>query len=243
MHTALVPLVILSAPYYGRQSNGRGKEITVLLDEYESKLKEFIDLRDTAKTEDERAKAYRKHPNPNQYGASLMKLVEKHPNEPEALDAIVWIVKHNQDSGVDVGKALDFYVRNPKQDGRLAGVIENLLNFSTPQIGTALKALFDKNPDRTLRGRAGYVLASVLRHSAPREADYYRGLILQTYGNVTTRGGATLADAIHAPDFERTQLAIGKPVPDIEGEDIDGTRFKLSDYRGKVLLLSFWGHW
>jgi peroxiredoxin len=38
-------------------------------------------------------------------------------------------------------------------------------------------------------------------------------------------------------------LAIGKVAPDIEGEDIDGRRFKLSDYRGKVVLLDFWGNW
>jgi thiol-disulfide isomerase/thioredoxin len=31
--------------------------------------------------------------------------------------------------------------------------------------------------------------------------------------------------------------------PDIEGEDADGKLFKLSDYRGKVVLLDFWGDW
>ncbi len=35
-------------------------------------------------------------------------------------------------------------------------------------------------------------------------------------------------------------LAVGKPAPEIEGEDIDGKTFKLSDYRGKVVLLDFW---
>ena len=38
-------------------------------------------------------------------------------------------------------------------------------------------------------------------------------------------------------------LAIGKVAPDIVGEDIDGKKFKLSDYRGKVVVLDFWGHW
>ena len=38
-------------------------------------------------------------------------------------------------------------------------------------------------------------------------------------------------------------LAVGKPAPEIEGEDIDGMAFKLSDYRGKVVLLDFWGNW
>jgi cytochrome oxidase Cu insertion factor (SCO1/SenC/PrrC family) len=38
-------------------------------------------------------------------------------------------------------------------------------------------------------------------------------------------------------------LEIGKVAPDIEGEDIDGVPFKLSDYRGKVVVLDFWGDW
>jgi hypothetical protein len=33
------------------------------------------------------------------------------------------------------------------------------------------------------------------------------------------------------------------PAPEIEGTDQDGKSFKLSDYRGKVVLLDFWGNW
>ena len=43
--------------------------------------------------------------------------------------------------------------------------------------------------------------------------------------------------------FELTRLRIGAIAPDIEGEDFDGVAFKLSDYRGKVVFLDFWGHW
>jgi hypothetical protein len=38
-------------------------------------------------------------------------------------------------------------------------------------------------------------------------------------------------------------LLIGKVAPEIHAEDTDGKPFKLSDYRGKVVLLDFWGHW
>jgi peroxiredoxin len=31
--------------------------------------------------------------------------------------------------------------------------------------------------------------------------------------------------------------------PDIEGKDMDGVAFKLSDFRGKVVVLDFWGFW
>jgi hypothetical protein len=36
---------------------------------------------------------------------------------------------------------------------------------------------------------------------------------------------------------------VGALALEIEGEDIDGKRFRLSDYQGKVVLLDFWGNW
>lgn len=37
--------------------------------------------------------------------------------------------------------------------------------------------------------------------------------------------------------------AIGERAPETVGEDLDGRPLQLSDFRGKVVLLSFWGHW
>ena len=39
------------------------------------------------------------------------------------------------------------------------------------------------------------------------------------------------------------ELAVGKPAPEIEGKDVDGRAMKLSDSRGKVVVLVFWGSW
>ena len=40
-----------------------------------------------------------------------------------------------------------------------------------------------------------------------------------------------------------SQPAVGQAAPDIEGEDIDGKSFRLHDYKGKVVVLDFWGNW
>lgn len=37
--------------------------------------------------------------------------------------------------------------------------------------------------------------------------------------------------------------AVGSAAPEIEGTDIDEVPFKLSDYRGHVVVLDFWGDW
>jgi len=43
--------------------------------------------------------------------------------------------------------------------------------------------------------------------------------------------------------FEARNLQIGDMSPDIEGVDAEGITFKLSDYRGQVVVLDFWGFW
>jgi len=43
--------------------------------------------------------------------------------------------------------------------------------------------------------------------------------------------------------FSLRHLMVGKPAPEIVGKDLSGVEFKLSDYRGKVVLLDFWAHW
>ena len=55
--------------------------------------------------------------------------------------------------------------------------------------------------------------------------------------------GGKIAERAKRDLFAIRELAIGKTAPEISGEDIDGVAFKLSDYRGKVVLLDFWGDW
>jgi hypothetical protein len=57
------------------------------------------------------------------------------------------------------------------------------------------------------------------------------------------RGGGPLPDGGNAGPGAPEHLAVGREAPEIEGNDIDGVAFKLSDYRGKVVVLDFWGHW
>ncbi|MEW6161300.1 MAG: redoxin domain-containing protein, partial [Verrucomicrobiota bacterium] len=66
--------------------------------------------------------------------------------------------------------------------------------------------------------------------------------VVEKYADVPHWRG-TLGDAAKAELFELRHLAIGKVAPEIEGEDLDGNRFKLSEYRGKVVVLDFWGDW
>lgn len=57
------------------------------------------------------------------------------------------------------------------------------------------------------------------------------------------RAGRTLAESAQASLFARRNLGVGKVAPEIEGQDVDGKPMRLSDYRGKVVMLVFWGTW
>jgi hypothetical protein len=122
-----------------------------------------------------------------------------------------------------------------------------------------LRTLVDKDPSRAVQAQAclslGYMLKERVRftHSTDvEELAKVRGeserlfeRVAQKYGDVK-RGNLTMADSakralddLHATAF----LMPGKPAPEVEAQDQDGKKFKLGDYRGKVVLLDFWSQY
>jgi hypothetical protein len=88
--------------------------------------------------------------------------------------------------------------------------------------------------------------AEVLKLGAKAlEAQYVALLerIAKDYADVRDARKRPLGPRAEGAVFELQKLQIGMVAPGIEAEDIDGTAFKLSDYRGKVVVLDFWGHW
>jgi peroxiredoxin len=55
--------------------------------------------------------------------------------------------------------------------------------------------------------------------------------------------GRLIGDVARGKLSDIRNLGIGKAAPDIQGVDVEGRSFKLSDYRGKVVVLTFSGNW
>ena len=59
------------------------------------------------------------------------------------------------------------------------------------------------------------------------------------YAEVKFRNG-TVGETAKSELYDIRFLSVGNTAPEIAGQDQDGVQFKLTDYRGKVVLLYFW---
>lgn len=105
-------------------------------------------------------------------------------------------------------------------------------------------------PDRAKRSESVYgkKIVAKLRNAdldkLRREAVASYERVGKDYGDLSAEQGGTIKELAEIKlEVLRNPIVVGKPAPEIAGEDIDGKRFKLSDYRGKVVLLDFWGNW
>jgi thiol-disulfide isomerase/thioredoxin len=119
-----------------------------------------------------------------------------------------------------------------------------------PRFERHLRAILKVNQDRAVRCRAQFALASVVQN-APADRQEEAEALFEQY--------CAEFDGKYVYSFQRveemlnglaqTQLnelrfrAVGRPVPDITGNDLDGRPLKLRDYRGRVVLVNFWATW
>ncbi len=85
-------------------------------------------------------------------------------------------------------------------------------------------------------------VASLSENKILRDIEQLYERVVKSFADVRTTDG-TMGETANWALFAIRHLSVGRTAPEIKGEDIDGKLFKLSDYRGKVVVLDFWGHW
>ena len=172
----------------------------------------------------------------------LLELVRKNPKTQVAADALIWVVTNDR-YGENLDEALEILLQDHVEDEKLGQVAQMLVYSNAKHPETALEILLQKNPHHEVQGKATFSLGLVNRsHDKNAEAEKLFEQVIDRFGGIQNYRG-TLADAARGQLFEMRNLAIGKIAPEIEGEDLDGKSFKLSDYRGKIVVLDFWGDW
>jgi hypothetical protein len=129
------------------------------------------------------------------------------------------------------------------------------LTYTTDEVSEALlRAFLEKDRRLEVQGPAGLTLALKLKRRLDAtpggneatasqvrvEIEKLLRRAAEQFGDVKLAAGGTVGDKAQLELDDLLHLAVGRVAPDIEGQDQDGNKFKLSDYRGKVVLLDFW---
>ena len=215
------------------------EQFQALLKEFQTAQQEFTRLHRAARTDEERLGAQEKNPL-NPFIARFLALAKQHPQDAAAFDALVWIAA-NGESGAAFQETFGILANQHAENPRLVQVVESMADFSSDG-EKQLRQIIAKSPHREVQGLARYFLAHRLKAQAPADALELLNEVVEKYAEVRYRRGSLKA-AAQAEVHELDNLAIGKVAPEISGQDLEGKTFKLSDYRGKVVLVNFWGDW
>jgi peroxiredoxin len=165
---------------------------------------------------------------------------------------LIWVASFSP-NGPEGEKAIRLLAKDHVQSTKLAPLIPRLSQMGVAAAQPLFLAALERSDSREVKGWSSYGLAQAFKkiaegspgHEADRaneEAEKYFRDVAEKYGDIKTSRGP-LGELARRELYELRNLRTGKPAPEIEGEDVDGKRFKLSDYRGKVVVLDFWGHW
>lgn len=223
----------------------------------ESFYKELVAARrDNQKVQDANAK-YRDAAAKNR--TALQALIKEHPTDPAALDAAITLVG-------DVRYPLGDEIAQIVLDHHFASEKMGQLCFCLRSRGDErwavriLETCAEKHANRAIRGQATFVLGDGYRLVArpfgepPPDADkvlekakgYYQQVV-DNFADVSTPDGKWILGERAEHELIRLRnlpnLQVGRPAPPIVGKDLDGNPLKLEDYRGKVVVVVFWGSW
>ena len=194
----------------------------------------------------------------------MLRLVREDPKSAGAFETLEWVLSEPRNIYQPFAKEAvallgKHHAESPKV-GRVCAFLGNAWrDYQHEPTFALMRAVAEKNPDRAARGQASLALALLTKHRAQqqeygkkgdpqplfREAERQFEVVVANYADCPDlrRGKRTLGEIAEAECFELRRLALGKVAPNLDGEDIDGKKLRLSDYRGKVVVISFWASW
>jgi hypothetical protein len=181
------------------------------------------------------------------------------PNQSSEALAVVTRDFASDPKVIDVVKSLAWSIE-PGSEQLFRAVIKSNPDAAAKGTATFMLGRFLKNSEENVRSiksnpQSAEAMAkwfgrdkvdALLKHDPDamhKEAEELFEKVEKDFPNVEGGFAKTLGQSATAELFEMRHLAIGKTAPEITGADVDGKPMKLSDFRGKVVMLDFWGDW
>jgi peroxiredoxin len=229
------------------------KQIRSLIDEYENTVRANTQKIIAATTEEEKAKYRSSVPSAAPYATQVLAVVQAHLADPGSVTGITWLITQAA-AFPESETALELLATTHAASAGIAPAVKALEYRPLEKAGPILEIIRQKNPHPEEKAASLYALGMLnfRRFDAalsPAEAEESKKTamdcfqeIIAHYGEVKIQG-FPIADQAGKMLFEMSSLSVGSLTPEIEGPDLDGQSFKLSDYRGQHVVLVFWGGW
>ncbi|HEX5269844.1 MAG TPA: TlpA disulfide reductase family protein, partial [Gemmataceae bacterium] len=195
------------------------------------------------------------------FAGRFLEIAEKNGGSPAAVEAIAQALR-NSGGTTDktFTKSVELLQKNYVKSPGLKPVLKLLAYSGEDSAEQFVREVLEKNPDRVTRARAARALLDV----AEETTDFAKRLKddKQTRAQVELQRGKEFVQKMidkgekaHGEQRELEKLiaekyrdvipdlSVGRKVPEVTSEDVNGKAVKLSDLKGKVVVLDFWATW
>jgi peroxiredoxin len=220
-----------------------------IMESYTSRQQWFAERLLQADTEAEREEIRATDPS-IELASSLLDICDEYPQSSIRFDCVsmaaMMVTDTDSNAAVQVmERAADLIVTQFLDHPGLQDMVLSLARRSAPIHYVFLKRIEEASDNRTVQALSCYVQGVCLmsaEDAAPDAGIAEWERLVVDYPDVDYQG-QSLSKIVEERLFEHRYLGIGCVAPDIEGVDCDGEAFKLSDYRGQVVVLDFWADW
>ena len=255
---AFAPVAVggLAVSFQQEQAQDPEARFEALKARWDKAQEDFFAKYQAAKDNDERRALMGERPKAEDYLPEAIEIAESAAGTEAAAKAWMWALQLAPQAGDDeaIGVAVEALMRDHLDSPEVAE-LPMMIQYMSRSLGEEkaeglLRDLIEKAPQPALKGGAMFALASMLdaddldpASARGKEVRALMEAVAKDYADVTDSRGRSVGARAEGWLFEKERLQVGKVAPDIEGNDLAGVPFKLSDYRGKVVLLDFWGDW
>lgn len=173
---------------------------------------------------------------------AVNKLFRRHSVSAE-MAKVVLTIRHDEVDPTTEQRLLTVITKSPHKQVR--GAARYGLAYLYQDILTHQKSL--SNVEFGEKFQANYSKATIEYWKTvaveDSEIENLLNLALQDLQEDNSEFGLKIANRCRSMLFERNHLQPGQQAPETVGTDLTGKPMRLSDFRGKVVLLSFWGDW
>jgi len=190
----------------------------------------------------------------SRYTQQFVQLAKQHASDEDTwISCLVWIVAEGS-AGDDFDAMIEFMREHADKlihTTQLQLLMSELIGLQSDQLDPALRRLSESHPSKGVRGAALYALAARTKNAAEQagsikkcaEAASLLQRVIAHYPDVRTYRGRNQDNAGKLLDQLQSPVSIGKTAPETVGPDVVGGKFNLAGTRGKVVVVSFSGHW